>query len=228
MKSSTNIRLPIALAIGVLGCCVAAHAGTKPVYKWVDEQGVVHYGDAVPPQYAEREQTVLNAQGVPVKNIAARKTPEQLAAESAQHEREEQALKTAADNQVRDRNLLATYLTVQEIEALRDRRIDLLESQARATQKYLEQVKAQLHQLELKAQRYRPYTTGPHSHQLPANLADELVRAADDVAVQEHNLATKQQEVSDVSAKFAADIVRFQELKRIEAGYARGEHPQPK
>ncbi len=205
--------------------CASTQADTKPVYKWTDEQGVVHYGDAVPPQYAERDQTVLNSQGIAVKSISGRKTPTQLAAEAARHESEDQALKTLTANQTRDRNLLATYLTVQEIESLRDRRLDLLDSQSRVAQKYLEQLKEQLHQLEIRAQRYRPYNSEPQARQMPANVADDLVRAAGNITVQQANLTAKQQEISDVAARFADDIARFEELKRIEAGFARGEHP---
>ena len=33
-------------------------------YRWTDEQGVVHYGDHIPPQYANQERAILNSQGV--------------------------------------------------------------------------------------------------------------------------------------------------------------------
>ncbi len=52
-------------------------------YRWVDDQGVVHYGDEIPPQYANRERTVLNGQGVPVRRLDAQKSPDQLAADGA-------------------------------------------------------------------------------------------------------------------------------------------------
>jgi len=227
MKTLLAKRVRCVSVLLFLAVCASTHADTKPVYKWTDEQGAVHYGDAVPPQYAERDQTVLNAQGIAVKSISGRKTPAQLAAETARHESEDQALKAAAANQTRDRNLLATYLTAQEIESLRDRRLDLLDSQARVAQKYLEQLKEQLHQLELRAQRYRPYNSEAQARQMPANLADDLVRAANNITVQQANLTAKQQEIADVAARFADDIARFEELKRIEAGFARGEHPPP-
>ena len=51
-------------------------------YRWIDEQGVVHYGDSIPPQYAQKERTVLNNHGVEVRKLDAQKTPEQLAAEA--------------------------------------------------------------------------------------------------------------------------------------------------
>ena len=38
----------------------------KQTYKWVDEHGVTHYGDSLPSEYSQREQTVINKQGVVV------------------------------------------------------------------------------------------------------------------------------------------------------------------
>ena len=59
----------------------------RVTYRWVDDQGVVHYGDQVPPQYAQKEHTVLNTQGVEVKRLDAQKTPEQQAADARKQRR---------------------------------------------------------------------------------------------------------------------------------------------
>ena len=40
-------------------------------YKWVDENGITHYGDTVPQEYSQREQQVLNSQGVEVQKRQA-------------------------------------------------------------------------------------------------------------------------------------------------------------
>src|SRR3981081_3590831 len=102
---------------------VAAGAATSSpnkgvvTYKWTDEQGIVHYGDTIPPQYAQKERTVLNSRGVEVRRLDAQKTPEQRAAEErTQHDdfRQKQ----------HDAFLLNTYTSVKDIEALRDLRLD--------------------------------------------------------------------------------------------------------
>ncbi len=85
-------------------------------YKWVDEQGITHYGDRVPPEYASQERHVMNSQGIEVNRLEAQKTPEQLAAEDQKRLESEQS-------QNRDKNLLSAYASVQEIERLRDQRI---------------------------------------------------------------------------------------------------------
>src|SRR3979409_2698137 len=61
----------------------ASSADKSIVYRWTDEQGVVHYGDRIPPQYAQKERTVLNSRGVEVRKLDAQKSPEQAAAEAS-------------------------------------------------------------------------------------------------------------------------------------------------
>ncbi|HKU80279.1 MAG TPA: DUF4124 domain-containing protein, partial [Rhodanobacteraceae bacterium] len=48
---------------------------TGKTYKWVDENGVTHYGDTVPQEYSQREQQILNSQGVEVQKRQAEMSP---------------------------------------------------------------------------------------------------------------------------------------------------------
>ena len=52
----------------------------KPTYKWVDEQGVTHYGDSVPAEYSQREKRVLKQHGVELQKQQAEMTPAESAA----------------------------------------------------------------------------------------------------------------------------------------------------
>ena len=232
--SRTMIRFPLRVLLCLvvsLACAGAAAAGSRdskqPVYKWTDENGVVHYGDAVPPQYADQDKTVLNAQGVEVGKIAGKRTPQQLEAEAAKRTTEERAARLAAEARQRDQNLLATYLSVEEIESLRDRRAEILEAQARVTSQYLDQLRTRQRQLEQQAQHFKPYNTAPNAAQMPERVSEDLVRTTTDVATQQRNLDAKRQELDKLRAQFASDIARFKELKKIEGDYARGAHQAP-
>src|ERR1700728_3950168 len=68
------------------GANAAANDKKTITYRWTDDQGIVHYGDSIPPQYAEKEHSVMNKQGVEVARTAAQMTPEQLAAEAKTHD----------------------------------------------------------------------------------------------------------------------------------------------
>jgi len=74
----------------------------------VDSAGVTHYGDHVPPEYATQEQHILNSKGYEIDHRDAQKTPQQMAADERKRLEAEQ-------NQTRDKDLLNTYASVQEI-----------------------------------------------------------------------------------------------------------------
>ena len=69
--------LSVAMAVSAVAAEKKKSASTKAThgtaYKWVDENGVTHYGDYVPSEYSQREQTVLNPQGLEVQKRQAEK-----------------------------------------------------------------------------------------------------------------------------------------------------------
>lgn len=231
MTSARTRAVTAITAAFLLGVSLVALGATRDpaskqkVFKWTDEKGVVHYGDAVPPQYSDQEKTVLNSQGVAVGTIAGRKTPEQLAAEAVKRTADENAERTAVQGRQRDQNLLATYLTVEEIESLRDRRADIIDGQARVTSAYLDQLRTRQHQLEAQVLKYKPYNQTAGAGLLPERVAEDLVRATNEIANQERTLSTKQQELEKLKAQFASDIARFKELKHKESDYIHDTRP---
>src|SRR3984893_16450355 len=47
----------------------AGAANGRTLYKWVDEQGVTHYGDHIHPEYAKQERHVINSQGFEIERL---------------------------------------------------------------------------------------------------------------------------------------------------------------
>src|SRR5687768_7316456 len=97
-------------------------SATKETYKWTDENGVVHYGDHVPAEYSQREQRLLNSQGLEVGKKQAEMNPKE-AAEYAAKQKEESRRKQ------HDMFLISTYPSVKEIENVRDVRLDQINGQ---------------------------------------------------------------------------------------------------
>lgn len=192
-------------------CCALGQprqAVGRDVYRWVDDHGVVHYGDQVPPQYATRERDVVNSEGVVVQRMAAQKTPEQIAAEQAR----KRAIEEKAS---RDRNLLNTYVSVQEIERLRDQRLALLADQIKVTSQFLDILNGRLTRLRANSMHFQPYSHSPNAQPMPDQLADDLVRVTNDIHTQQQNLAEKHREETAMRDQFSSDIQRFKELKGI-------------
>src|SRR5262245_16296825 len=206
---STRILLPallLALAAGT-----AAGEEKQKLYKWVDKQGQVHYGDSVPAEYAEQDRDILNKQGVPVGREEGTITPEEAAAKAAADKaaREEQKRK------LRDRVLLQTYQSVQELEILRDNRLELVDAQLTIQQQSLSNLRAQRAQIQRLAARYAPANREAGAEPLPDELASDLEQSASDIQTQETNLERRRQERENIRQTFEADIKRYQELRAV-------------
>ncbi|HEY2781382.1 MAG TPA: DUF4124 domain-containing protein [Steroidobacteraceae bacterium] len=181
----------------------------RVLYKWVDKDGVTHYGDHVPPEYATQEQHILNSQGYEIRHQDAQKSAEQMAAD-------DQKRIDADQRQIRDKNLLSTYASVQEIERLRDQRLTLLTDQIKVTNQFLETLNGRMKKMRIDSQRYKPYSNDPKAPSMPDQMAEDLVRLTTDVHTQEQNLKQKRSEESTMSIQFESDIDRFKELKHIQ------------
>jgi hypothetical protein len=183
------------------------------LYRWVDDQGVVHYGDRVPPEYADRDRDLLNTQGVAVGSEEGVLTEEERA-EIARLEAAEQADRQArVENARRDQVLLDTYLSVGDIEALRDRRLELLAAQIKVTEQYLSNLRKRLTRLQREASGYRPYSDDDDAAEVPEGLALELSRTIASINLYERTLMRSRAEQNQLTAAFARDIERFRELK---------------
>jgi len=180
----------------------------RTLYKWVDEQGVTHYGDRIPPENAAQEKSVINSHGIEISRLEAQKTAEQLAAE-------DQKKAEAEQSRDRDRNLLNTYASVQEIERLRDQRVTLLSDQIKVTSQFLEVLNGKLKKLRLSSAHFKPYSSDPKAPAMPDQIAEDLVRVGNDIRTQELNLQEKRSAETTMSKQFASDIERFKELKGI-------------
>jgi hypothetical protein len=191
----------LALALPV----AADDAKGAPKFMWIDKNGERHYGDAVPPEYAQGETHTLNGQGVELQHQEGAKNAQQQA-EQARHEQD------AAQRAQHDRALLATYASTKDIERRRDERLDQLDGQVKAINAYIATLETRLGALQDRAMHFKPYNTKPEARKMPDDLAEELVRTTNEMHVQHTNLDSRVQEQAQIRAQFTADIARFQEL----------------
>jgi uncharacterized protein DUF4124 len=183
-------------------------APTRKVYQWVDSQGVTHYGDQIPPEYAAKEHRIISPDGTELEHTDAQKSPEQMA-------EEEQKKLDASQRAIRDRNLLNSYTSVQEIEHLRDQRLTLVTDQIKVTGQFLDTLNKKMTGLRTASARFKPYSQDPKAPPMTDQLAEDLVRVGSDIITQEENLREKRSEAATMSRQFESDIARFKELKGI-------------
>jgi hypothetical protein len=187
--------------------------GEARLFKWTDENGVVHYGDKIPPEYANRDRDILNEQGVTVAFEEGEITEAERAAAAAREAEAERERLAKAESARYDRMLLETYLSVADIEELRNRRLELLESQIKVTELYLNNLRKRLVGLQAEASSFKPYTTKENAPQIPENLALDLSRTTSMISLYEQTLSRTRSDQVELRKSFDSDIARFRELK---------------
>ena len=211
VRSLRIVLQALLLALFALQAGAAAQQPGKKVYRWVDKNGQVHYGDSVPAEYANQDRDVLNRQGVSVGREEGIITAEEAKAKAA----EEKATRDEQKRKVRDRVLLQTYQSVRELEVLRDNRLELVDSQLVIQEQSLANLRAQRAQIQKLAARYAPINSNPDAPPLPEELSVDLSRSANDIATQEKNLQKRRDERENIRMTFEADIKRYQELRAV-------------
>lgn len=190
----------------------ASGASGMTMYRWIDDDGLTRMGQFLPADQAGKAHEVLNERGIVVRRVPADPALADPATREAAAAERHAAEQRAADIARRDAMLLNAYLSVEDIEALRDRRLEMMDSQIQVTENYLEELRERLARLEREAQRYQPYNEDPEAPPIDERLATELADTLSSVMLYEQNLAEARERQQDLAREFAADIVRFREL----------------
>lgn len=186
----------------------------EDLYKWVDEKGVTHYGDAVPPEASDKERHILNRQAITVKVLDRQKTIDELNAMAAAAAQLEQKKINEVEQEQRDRVLLDTYLSAGEIERLRDRRILAIEARIGVTRHYLENLRSEWDELETDAARYNfPFDSASDKPPLPEELAERIVFTENAMAEHMASLQDLRTQQTAIRSRFESDLARFKMLQ---------------
>jgi hypothetical protein len=177
-------------------------------YRCKNERGQSFVGQSIPAECMDADVDVLDATGRVVRTIAGRRSKDQIDQQQAQAEADAAAAQ-------RDRTLLATYLSVADIERLRDQRVEQLEQQAAVTRSYIANLRARQARMMQDVQRYRPYSDRPIAPALPEPVAAEIVNTVNGLQIYEQELLKNTSDQEKLRAAFASDIARFKELKSI-------------
>ena len=195
------------ISIFVLLALASLPVGAGTIKKWVDERGVTHYGDTIPPEYVKQSSTELNSKGIVVK-----KTERAVTAEERKAQEEAQALSLTAkqkemEQQRRDKALLNTYTDEKEIDLTRDRNLQQAEVQTKGAELRIKQVEEHL-------VKYRNQAAAmtKASKPVPADLKQDIADAEGEIQHQKDILEQKKKDMESVRARFEADKVRFREL----------------
>jgi hypothetical protein len=192
--------------IGLIAAvALAASAWAAGTYKWVDEQGVVHYSDKAPPDTPAKGATVLDKQGRQVKRIEPPLSPEQIKVKADEDERQRVLAKEKDDQARKDRALMQSYTSESEIDIARTRAISTLDSQISSAQAYTAD-------LTRRQQNVAKQKAGYGGKPIPIELEREGATIDTELSRQAILIRQKQEELAMVTAKYDAIKQRWREV----------------
>jgi hypothetical protein len=198
-KHTVLVTFALTTLLGSLALPVAA-----VTYRWVDSNGHVHYSDTMPPQQAGMGHQELDKQGRVVKDVErTRRTAEEQRRAEEVRRRAEAERQKQLDQERRDRALLTSYTSEEEIDLVRDRALELEKLQLESLQSQMNNASEKLTYAngELKK------SPGARSFM---QMRDE---AQNDLARIGEMLRQRQDNQDQIRAKYEADKLRFRELK---------------
>ncbi len=207
------VILALAALPAVIPTAFAAQPNSGPttksgkMYKWVDEHGVTHYGQTIPPEYRDQGMAEMNRQGMTVRRIDPATTPEERRALEEKLERQREEQKRLAEQRRRDQALMNTYGSAEEIDAARDRNLAMPVQALRNLEPRLKKAQARLANLEAKRDELTKAGKTP-SEYLLEDIENEKREADGLRADMDRNAA----QIAAIRTRYEADRKRFVEL----------------
>ena len=183
-----------------------AAADSSKIVKWKDDKGVTHYGDKIPPQYANGENSLINKQGITIK----RNKPvsyHDLALEVAE-----------AEQKKHDHALLSAFTNENEIDLARDRNLQL--DQVTLEGLHLQKTNSNKHLNDL--QNYAA-SFKKKKKPLPADLAKDIASNQAVIAKINLQIVDRKAIIDATRKRFNDDKKRYIALKN----HANGTGPKP-
>jgi len=203
IHSLVSLTIAVALAVPAMAQQKPKPGGSGPVmYKCVDSRGMAYYSDKLTPECNQVEE--MNRQGRVVKKHETAKpdVAPKLAAD------QERAAKDSAERRRRDRALIATYTSEEEIDLARDHSLAIPLQASKTAENRLAKANAQLFDMKSQAN----HLAGQQKA-IPPELLEEIDAKQKEISAIEAELQQKKSYADSMRARYEADKLRYRELK---------------
>jgi len=193
------------IAVALLGAApLCAQAQGALTYRCQTADGKKYYGSAIPMQCAGRLVEVLNSGGLVVKRIDPQaEEKERLAKQTKEGKRPEFQSTQERDEERRNRALLATYTSVQDIEDARGRALRDNAAQAGRFEQRIKELQQRRTRYEKELESYKK------DGKASSTVEDNIKNTDLEIAAQQELLRAKQGEIPSINSKYDEDKKRY-------------------
>lgn len=223
-QPETSLRMKLFLAC-LLAVSLSTVVSAQATFKCVDEKGVTHYGDTMPPQCAKKEVTEMSKSGSLIRKYDAPLTPEQLKAREEERLRQAEGQRRTAEQRQKDMALLSTFGSEREFDVSRDRDLLQLDARIKTLQQRIAEVDMQLAKLKVDIEFYSGAGTkdskagnakgskSAKTIEVPERLTQALSRANADRSGLDEEVSRVEHDKVMITARYDADKARWKKMK---------------
>lgn len=197
----TKLKLLVAFAIGIT---ISLPVSAK-MYKWVDDKGTTHYGETIPPEYANKDRTELKAGRVVEKKEVL--TPEERRANEQTEAKKRAADEAALEAKRRDKALVNTYSNEKEIDLARSRNLQQIDARVNSINSQIKTANGSLLGFQKEADGF-----AKDGKPIPQALKDDLKESQARLDKLKQDLEKATAEKTAIEARYDADKARYKEL----------------
>lgn len=206
MAQLQSLRLMLALGLSAtLSLVDVAAVAQSRIYTCKDANGKTVTSDRPLPECQGREGRVLSGQGTTVKRIEAPLTPEQIVAREAAEQKKRAEEERRREQLRKDKALLNTYASLDDIESKRQRALSQVEREAREAERRISLLERQASENRSEADFYKKKA-------MPSDLKRRLDENEAALKAEKNLFGQKKDEVAQVNVKFDEDKKRYLDL----------------
>lgn len=189
-----------------------SHSASAKLYKWVDEQGNIQYSDKLPPEVVKKPHEKLDKRGLIIDKTGRAKTPEEIAEEERVRKLQEETQRQIAIQKAKDRVLLNTYRSDDDIILARDGKLATIDSQIRITYTNITRLKDRL-----SGYKQRAATLERKGSKIPAQLQTGIENTRQEINDSYASILRQEKDKETIRNKYAQDLERFRKLSKLKA-----------
>ena len=198
----TQLKL---IAVFIAGIAFSFPVAAK-MYKWVDDKGTTHYGETIPPEYANKDRSELGKSGRVIEKKEVLTPEERRASEQADAKKraDEEA---ALERKRRDKALVNTYSNEKEIDLARNRNLQQVEARIDSISSQLKMANDNLLAFQKEAD-----ALAKAGKKIHPSLQEDLKESQERLAKLQQDLEKAKAEKATLDARYDADKARYKEL----------------
>lgn len=197
----------MAFSLLLVALLLTAFTANAAMYRWVDSNGRVHYGDTLPSTYQKSGAAEMNKQG----NVIKRTQSEAERKAEAEHLAEQKRMQVEAQKQAQqDRALTSTYTTEAEIDLTRDRALEHHKLAIKGAEIRFKAVEANLAELNA-----RVAAIQKSGRPVAPNLKEQVAQATNERLELKRTILTNEEAMVKVRERYETDKERFRTLKGL-------------